>query len=534
MSRRLHPRPHRRLPLQRIGAAALALTATSALLAACGGSSEDGEQSDGPGGEYVDGGTFTMAFTADPGKLDPQSSAGSGLFSISQLAYDRLLSIDAEGAVVSGLASEWSLDDTTVDLTLAEGITCSDDSELTASDVKANLDFVGDPANESPFLGTFLPPGAKVTADDDARTVSLKLAAPAPFVLQGLANLPIVCAAGLEDRKALADTSMGTGPYELTEAAPGNQYTYQRRDGYTWGPDGATTDERGMPDTIVVRVVENQSTAANLLTSGEINAAIVTGPDAERLEKQDLFFTEAQAIVGQQWYNHAEDHVTSDRDVRVALTQALDLAELQEVITGGRGGPPTTFAAIDPVGCPGDSVTDALPAQDVDAARAALQEAGVTEITFVYNPAVAGAGGSAAAELAVQQWEEVGLDVEARSEGEGPIQETVFATGDWDLAWLPLNVNYPDQLVPFLSGTPAPKGTNFARIENADYEAGVAEAAEVPAEEGCPLWLEAEANLVADADVLPFANSLVRTFGADAEFEYPGQFVPTSIRMLAQ
>ncbi|GAA5143492.1 ABC transporter substrate-binding protein [Nocardioides marinquilinus] len=522
-------------PLRRLGGVALAIGATTALLTGCGGGGGGGANG-GAGGdaEYVSGGTFTMAFNADPGKLDPQSSAGTGLFSISQLAYDRLLAIDPEGQVVSGLASEWSLDGTTVEMTLAEGITCSDDSELTASDVKANLDYVGDPENASPFLGVFLPAGATVTADDAARTVTLELAAPAPFVLQGLANLPIVCKSGLDDRDALADSSLGTGPYELSEAQPGNQYTYTRREGYTWGPGGATTDEVGLPDTIVVRVIENESTAANLLTSGEINAAIVAGADAQRLEAQDLFSTQTQAIVGEQWYHHGDDHVTSDPAVRLALTQALDLEELQKVLTANRGGPPTTFAAIDPVGCPGDSVTPALPGQDVDAARAALEEAGVSKITFVYNTAVAGSGSAAAAELAVQQWEEVGLEVEARPEGSAAIQETVFGTGDWDVAWLPLNVNYPDQLVPFLSGTTAPDGTNFAEIENADYEAGVAEASKLPAEEGCATWLEAEANLVEDADVFPFANSLVKTFGNGAEFEYPGQFVPTSIRMLAK
>ncbi|MEO9322036.1 ABC transporter substrate-binding protein [Nocardioides sp. C4-1] len=528
MTDRTHARPPRRL-----GGAALALGATAVLLAACGGGGGGSSSGGAGGGDYVSGGTFTMAFNADPGQLDPQSSAGTGLFSISQLAYDRLLAIDADGEVVSGLASEWSLDGTSVELTLAEGITCSDDSELTASDVKDNLDYVGDPANESPFLGVFLPAEATVTADDAARTVSIELAAPAPFVLQGLANLPIVCAAGLADRASLSDATLGTGAYKLTDAQPGNQYTYARRDGYTWGPDGATSDEPGMPDTIVVRVVENESTAANLLTSGEINAAIVAGADAARLEAQGLFSTEAQAIVGEQWYHHGDDHVTSDPAVRLALTQALDLAELQRVLTADRGGPPTTFAAIDPVGCPGDSVSPALPEQDVDAARAALEQAGVSRITFVYNTAVAGSGGAAAAELAVQQWEEAGLEVEARPEGAGPIQETVFGTGDWDVAWLPLNVNYPDQLVPFLSGTPAPEGTNFARIENADYEDAVARASALPAEEGCATWLEAEAHLVEDADVVPFANSLVKTFGNGAEFQYPGQFVPTSIRMLA-
>ena len=47
-------------------------------------------------------------------------------------------------------------------------------------------------------------------------------------------------------------------------------------------------------------------------------------------------------------------------------------------------------------------------------------------------------------------------------------------------------------------------------------------------------WLGAESDLVKAADIVPFANSVVQTFGKGAEFETPGQLVPTSIRMVAK
>ena len=121
-----------------------------------------------------------------------------------------------------------------------------------------------------------------------------------------------------------------------------------------------------------MKIVENEGTAANLLVSGDINAATVIGPDAKRLEAQELFAAETPALQGEQWYNHDDGHATSDADVRMALTQALDLAELASVSTAGAGTPATTLAAIEPVSCPGDSVSGSLPAQDVDAAKAAL------------------------------------------------------------------------------------------------------------------------------------------------------------------
>ena len=244
----------------KLAATAVGLCVTASLLAGCGGS--DSSESGGGGGggdqsKYVDGATFSMALSSDPGNLDPQMAAGSALFTMSQLAYDSLVSVNAEsGAIESQLATDWTVDGTKVSFTLTDGVTCADGSALTPTVVADNIAFVADPKNQSPFLGTFLPVGAKAVADDAAGTVTLKLAAPAPFVLNGLASLPIVCQAGLDDRKSLAQATAGTGPFELTEAAPGEQYTYQVRDDYTWGPNGATTAEEGTPATIVMKIVQ--------------------------------------------------------------------------------------------------------------------------------------------------------------------------------------------------------------------------------------------------------------------------------------
>jgi peptide/nickel transport system substrate-binding protein len=520
----------------KLTATVVGLCVTVSLLAGCG--ADDSSEGDGGGGsdaaKVVDGGTFTMALASDPGSLDPQMGAGSALFTVSQLAYDSLLSVNAEsGAIESQLATDWVVDGTNVTFTLADGVTCADGSELTPTDVADNIAFVGDPKNQSPFLGTFLPVGATAKADDAAGTVTLKLAAPAPFVLNGLASLPMVCPGGMDDRKALAQATAGTGPYELTDAAPGEQYTYQIRDGYTWGPNGATTATEGMPDTIVMKIVQNETTSANLLLSGDINAASIIGPDAERLDKAGLFSATTPALLGEQWYNHAKGRATSDPDVRMALTQALDLAELQNVLTSGKGTPATTLTTLEPTACPGDSVSGSVPATDTEAAQAALDAAGPLELTFLYSTG-GGSGVAAAAELAVQQWEALGIKVTAKGQDDTALQGTIFGAGDWDIAWVPLNVNSPDQVVPFLSGTAAPDGTNFSAIDNADYNAGVKEASAMSGEDGCDTWLQAESALFAAADIVPFANSVVQTFGAKAEFETPGQLVPTSIRMLAE
>lgn len=520
---------------------AAAVTAVSALALALVGCSSDGGGT--PTGEPVEGGTFTQILNADPGNLDPQMSAGSALFDVSVFAYDTLVAVDAEGKPQSQLASDWTQDGLTATLTLNDGILCSDGTEFTAQTAADNLNWISDPANQSAFLGAFFPVG--VTTVAEGNTVTLTLSAPAPFLLLGLANLPMVCDAGLADRSTLAAASNGTGPYVLTEAVPNDHYTFELREEYAWGPDGATVDEAGIPAVVNIRIVADGTTATNLMLSGEGNAAQLLGPDAERALGADLFALESSAVVGEQWYNHAEGHPTSDPAVRMALTQALDLDELANVITTGKGGPASALATVDPRGCTFDSVSDVLPDFDVDAANAALDAAGwklgadgvrvkdgtPLSIVFLYQNGL-GAAGTAAAELAIAAWEQIGVDVDGREQDEPSILDAIFSTGAWDVSWVPVSVNSPDQLIGFLSGIVPPEGVNFSGIQNSDYEAAIAEAMQLPGTEGCPTWQEAESALIEAADMVPFAEGTVYMFGSGAEFEWTGQIAPTSIRML--
>jgi peptide/nickel transport system substrate-binding protein len=521
----------------------LCLALAAATLTACGGSSNSNGKA-----EVVDGGTFTLGLSSDPGGLDPQMGAGTSLFTVTQFAYDSLLSVDGRtGKVQSALAKSWQVNGKSVTLTLADGVTCSDGARLTASDVAKSVDFVADPKNKSPFLGAFLPAGATAKGDDATRVVTLTLAQPAPFVLNGLAGLPIVCPGGMANRSALKTATAGTGPYKLVEAAPGDHYTYAIRDGYTWGPNGATTATKGLPKTVVIKVVENETTAANLLLSGGLNGAQIAGPDANRLEKAGLFAARTPALVGEQWYNQRAGRVTADPKVRKALTQALDLGQLQKVLTSGHGAAATTLAMNEPVACHGDSVSHALPAGDPQAAGALLDQAGWTKggdgrrtkggkplkLTFLYQNSN-GSGGDAAAELTVKQWKAIGVEATAHSQNETTLTSTIFGAGDWDVTWVSLNVNTPDQLVPFFSGPAAPQGNNFAAVSDPDYDKAVKSAMALQGVAGCRDWLAAESGLIAKADVVPFASKVIPTFGKAAQFQTPGQLVPTSIRMLAK
>ncbi len=520
----------------------LTLALAGGALAACGGSDSSG--SAGASTKFADGKTFTLALASDPGSLDPQASAGSSLLQLSTFAYDSLIGVDPKtGEVVKQLATSWKVDGTTVTFELGSGITCADGSSFDAKTVVDNISYVENPKNKSPFLGVFIPAGA--TAKASGSTVTLTLAAPAPFVLNSMSNLPMVCESGMKDRASLKNQTAGTGPYVLTKASPGVDYVYKVRDGYTWGPNGATTAESGTPAQIDAKIVANETTGANEILSGAVNAVQIVGPDAARLKGAGLTSVDTTIVIGEQWYNHEQGRPTSDPAVRMALTQGADYAELGKVLTSGKGTAATQLAALPQTGCTGDSVSGNVPTFDVDAANSALDAAGWKKgsdgirakdgkklsLTFLHDSAL-GTGGSAAAELAVSRWKAIGVDVTSKELSTTQMSTPLFGTSDWDIAWEPVNVNTPDQLVPLLSGTTAPKGTNFSFIDNADYTAGVKQATTKPGTEGCPDWLGAESDLFKAADLVPFENNVVPTFAKGATFAIGGELVPTSIRML--
>ncbi|MFD0474994.1 ABC transporter substrate-binding protein [Nonomuraea thailandensis] len=158
--------------------AALALTLTGSLgLAACG-SGAPGTAAPGASAAYAGGKTFTLNLASDPGALDPQGSATSALFGLTQYAYDNLVSVAADGSIQPQLAASWTVDGSTITLQLKDGITCADGTAFTAKTVVDNITYVVNPDNKSPFLGVFIPAGT--TASASGSTVTLKLATPAP------------------------------------------------------------------------------------------------------------------------------------------------------------------------------------------------------------------------------------------------------------------------------------------------------------------------------------------------------------------
>ncbi|MEV6906112.1 ABC transporter substrate-binding protein [Amycolatopsis sp. NPDC051071] len=513
-------------------------------VSACGGTSQSGEDRTA-NQKLTEGKTFTMAIGTDPGALDPAMTVLAVALEIGRYLYDSLINLDETGKPIAGLAEKWEATTTTASFTLRNGITCDDGTPLTASDVAANINFVGDPANRSTMTGLTVAPGSKATADDAARTITLTSGAPDAFLLRNVGNLPIVCGKGVTDRSALAKGKYGTGMFTMTEIVPNDHYTLTRRKEYGWGPGDWQREQPGLPEKVVFRVIQSTTTAANLLLSGELNAARITGQDQQRLRAQKLFHGDQAIPLGEMFFNQAPGRAGRDETVRRALVQALDLAQIGKVLTSGSGTPSQGMVTIEPKACAGDAVSGKLPGFDVAAAKAALDKAGWTPgpdgvrvkdgkrfaLTAIYGTQV-GPTMASAAELAQQSWKAVGAEVTLKGLDSPGTNQVLFESGEWDISMAPVTLPLPSNVVPFVSGPKPPEGTNFAHIENAKYEAEAVKAAQMPGVSGCSTWLAAESALIERLDVVPYVDSVIPTFGSNTRFKMNfGSTEPSSIRM---
>lgn len=528
--------------------AGTALVAAGAMiLAGCsGGSSDD----DGGDKQYQDGGTLTMAISSDPGALAPATAVNGSTNLLLSFAYDTLAYIGEKGDLVPGLASSWKVAPSSVVFTLNKDAKCSDGSPVTPSVVAKSVNHVVDPATKSPLVGVLIPADLKAVADDKAGTVTLNTTAPSQFLLHSTVAIFIVCGKGLTDPSSLDKATSGSGPYELTESVPNDHYTFKVRKDYTWGPGGTSTADKGVPASVVLKVVTNESTAANLLLSGDLNAATFTGADRKRVEKAPgITSTLDPAGNGEFWFNQSAGRPGSNLEVRQALTMALNLDELANISTQGTGIDTKGMTTLSPRPCRVDSVKGTQPEYDTKAAGDKLDDAGWIlgsngvrskngkdlAMQILYNTDY-GAGTKAEAEYVADAWKKLGVKPKIQATASGAFSDALFKSGDWDWSTVPLGVSLPSQLIGYVSGDPVPEGSNFAHIDNDDYVSLAQEAGGLAIDKGaCDKWAEAESALFKNFDVVPVVEYTMLVAAKNAEVFMPGALAqPTRFRLLKE
>jgi len=525
---------HRRstIPALLAGSAILALT-----LAGCSGGGGGTE------GETVSGGTFRHAVYPEVGSIEPMTANQPQELQILTYANEGLIYTDGEGNEYPWLAESWEIgeDGTSVSFQLKDGITFHDGTAFDAAVAAANINYHADPANAT-VLADVLPAGLAATGEG----LSLEVTAEAsdPFLSNIVGDIFMVAQAGLDDPSSLEAGSNGTGLYQLTDVSP-DKYTFTTRDDYTWGPDGLTSETEGLPDGLEVSVVTDESTRANLLLAGSLNAAQVDGPDVDRIEASGYEYAGRINPIGQMLFNERADRPTSDPLVREALVLGFTHDEATEVVTGGRPYELTSWITDAPFTCFNEQPVWERPTADPERAAELLDEAGWVEgadgtrskdgtpltINFIYD--AASGGHASAGELVAEDWEQLGITTNLIAMDGAAWSEYLYETFDYDTGWIQIGVGSPVTQDLFYGGAfPEEGGLNFMGVDDEEYNAFADQArAAADADEACGYWQQAEKTVVENFHTLLLTGTIRPTYMSGATFEITDYLQPVTIRM---
>jgi peptide/nickel transport system substrate-binding protein len=485
----------------RRAAGALVIGALVIGLAACG--SDSGDRAD----EGVRKDTVTVALAADPASLDPARIINATDAMVGRAVYDTLVRKNEAGEYVPGLASSWEQKPDSVAFELRKDVTCADGTKLMPSMVAASLNRFADP--EQGFgttASTFGGRQATITGDDAAGTVTVEVDQPWSELLAGL-TMPwtgIVCPPGLKDPKTLDTGSAGTGPYEITEVQKGRNIVLTRRSGYEWGPELGELGAGNAPRQVTFQIVPNESTVANLLVSGNVDAAQMTGTDVQRIESNDDFDTEVKDA-GSAWlaFNEKPGKVFADQATREAASQAVDREGFLRSTLDGRGELIPTVAHPS-VPCFDKDAEALLPRYDPDAATAVLKGKDL-DLHVIGTTQVANGAGTDFVRAAL---EKAGAKATLDNTDTTAWSTQIFGGKDWD-ATVMFVVNPTDtmfQPMSVIAGEGPPNGLNVAYIDNPAFTEAFTKATTTLGDESCAAWKEAQEALVKRRDLLPLTT----------------------------
>ncbi|MFJ5234112.1 ABC transporter substrate-binding protein [Kitasatospora sp. NPDC088391] len=415
-----HPRPRRAAVLT-----AAAVTSLS-LLAACSGPPA-GPSGGGDGFRLsadtpaAKGGldSFTWALYAEPPTLDPTMAFDYPQNTILSNVCESLMRWTPQLTLAPGLAEKaTNPDPTTWVYDLRSGVHFHDGSVMTAEDVVYSLDRQRDPENAAAWAQVFQNVDS-ITATGPLR-VTVKLKQPDSQFPQYMATAAgtVTAKAGVEAAGKDYGTSGSldcTGPFTLGDWAKGQSIELRRFDGY-WGTKAKSA-------RAVFRFLTDPSARTNAMLSGEIDGGYLIPTESyDRLKKSGvgtLYFGEGLSTVNV--------NITSTKgalgDVRVrkALSLALDRSGFVKAGLGGAGtvtGSLTTKAVW--AGYPEAVRTDAFAHltptdQDIQQARALVEQAGATGKTLTVATSSIGQDVSLLATAVQNAGARIGLDVQLKT-----------------------------------------------------------------------------------------------------------------------
>ena len=326
--------------------------------------------------------TLRAAFAEEILNLDYNYTTKREYIILSDLIDDTLFNLNPdsnefEPAVATGYDY---VDDTTIDVTLRDGVKFHDGTLLDADDVVYTYNWIIDAKSNSQAKGTIERWLDRVEKLDDLK-VRFHMKTPYPLALRDMArrvrlrkeNAYVVD--GAIDEDATADNLIGVGPYRVVNFEPGQEVMLERfEDYYADGPKPAAIKNieiRNLPD-IGTQQAELMSKGIDWMFKVPLDVAQSLGatPSAEHLSGPDLRI--GFLVLDAHGYTGPDGPLTKVK-VRQALNHAINRPEIASYLIGGSAEPVYTPCHPAQFGCSQDV---AKYPYDPEKAKALLAEAG--------------------------------------------------------------------------------------------------------------------------------------------------------------
>lgn len=221
------------------------------------------------------GGSLTWGVTTEPSCFDPHRSSQQAAFFVARNYIDSLVAKRADGSFAPWLATAWTLspDGKDYTFTLREDVAFHDGETFDAAAVKANLDFVKNPANAANAIALLEYFGAAEVVSPFV--VRLRLSQPDSTFLESISNVKL----GLISPRSLAKGDLcgggpalaGTGPFVFARYQRGQSASFARNPAYAWAPDSAAHQGPAHLDGFTIRFLPEYAVRTGALTSGQVD-----------------------------------------------------------------------------------------------------------------------------------------------------------------------------------------------------------------------------------------------------------------------
>lgn len=308
--------------------------------------------------------TLRVAIAAETGDLDLLQNVST--LSSYTVVFDALIHYGAGGKLEPGLATAWTVseDGKSITFDLREGVTFSDGTPFDATAAKWNLErWMG--VDDFSWIG--ISDAYESIEINSPNQITIKLSRPVPAALL---ELTIVRPVRFLSPNAGEGEPIGTGPW-IVESHSSTETVLSRNEDY-WG-------EKPSFSRLELKVVPDELARANALRAGELDViggdwvAPLSPRRAKALEGEGMTVVAepgtATTILG---YS-PESPMMQDKGVREAVFLGIDRAAIAQVLFEGFADPTVD---IFPTTVPTAGKRHDVPARDVEAARAALSDAG--------------------------------------------------------------------------------------------------------------------------------------------------------------